>query len=114
MSPETYWSPDLKRVATPSRRPESTASSSGEFARCEGTRLRLPAAACRNEPTRRQRAFSRGITRTHQPNNAGAPVMRNWTIAAVILGTLLSGCIGFGFSGGGRGGGQYYHHRDWR
>jgi len=41
--------------------------------------------------------------------------MRNWTIAAVILGTLLSGCIGFGFSGGGgRGGGQYYHHRDWR
>jgi len=40
--------------------------------------------------------------------------MRNWTIAVVILGTLLSGCIGFGYSGGGRGGGQYYHHRDWR
>ena len=38
--------------------------------------------------------------------------MRNWTIAVVILGTLLSGCIGFG-SGGGRGGG-YSHHRDWR
>jgi hypothetical protein len=36
-----------------------------------------------------------------------------WAVAVLILGSLLSGCIGFGFPGGG-GGGHYYHHHDWR
>jgi hypothetical protein len=40
--------------------------------------------------------------------------MRKLTVAILILGTLLSGCIGFGYSGGGGGGGHYYHHHDWR
>ena len=38
--------------------------------------------------------------------------MRKLAVAILILGTLLSGCIGFGYGGGG--GGRYYHHHDWR
>ena len=38
--------------------------------------------------------------------------MRNWAVALLILSSLLSGCIGFGFRGAG--GGHYYHHHDWR
>ena len=38
--------------------------------------------------------------------------MRKYVVAILILGSLLSGCIGFGFQGGG--GGRYYHHHDWR
>jgi hypothetical protein len=38
--------------------------------------------------------------------------MRRWAVALLVLGSLLSGCIGFGFRGGG--GGGYYHHHDWR
>jgi hypothetical protein len=42
--------------------------------------------------------------------------MRKLTVAVLILGTLLSGCIGFGYEGGWGhgGGGRYYHHHDWR
>jgi hypothetical protein len=41
--------------------------------------------------------------------------MRKWTVALLILSSLLSGCIGVGFRGGGwGGGGGYYHHHDWR
>ena len=29
--------------------------------------------------------------------------MRKWTVALLILSSLLSGCIGFGFRGGGAG-----------
>lgn len=36
-------------------------------------------------------------------------------ISALVLGSLLNGCIGFGFRGDGHyGGGGYYHHHDWR
>jgi hypothetical protein len=37
--------------------------------------------------------------------------MRKWTVAFLILSTLLGGCV-VGFRGGG--GGEYYHHHDWR
>jgi hypothetical protein len=41
--------------------------------------------------------------------------MRNLIVGILILGSLLTGCIGFGYPGrGGGGGGGYYHHRDWR
>jgi hypothetical protein len=41
--------------------------------------------------------------------------MRKLAVAVLILGTLMSGCIGFGYGGGwGHGGGRYYHHHDWR
>jgi hypothetical protein len=41
--------------------------------------------------------------------------MRKWIVALLILGSLLSGCIGFGGGGHYRGGGGgYYHHHDWR
>jgi hypothetical protein len=41
------------------------------------------------------------------------PQMRKVVIGLLVLGSLLSGCIGFiGPGGGGRGG--YYHHHDWR
>jgi len=42
--------------------------------------------------------------------------MRKFAISVLILGTLLSGCVGVGFRGGwgGGGGGGYYHHHDWR
>jgi len=41
--------------------------------------------------------------------------MRTCAVALLILSSLLSGCIGFGFRGGrGGGGGGYYHHHDWR
>jgi hypothetical protein len=40
--------------------------------------------------------------------------MRKWAVALLILGSLVSGCVGFvGYPGGG-GGGRYYHHHDWR
>ncbi len=38
--------------------------------------------------------------------------MRKWAVTLLILGSLLSGCIGFVRGGGG--GGGYYHHHDWR
>ena len=38
--------------------------------------------------------------------------MRKLIVGILILGSLLTGCIGFGYPG--RGGGAYYHHRDWR
>ena len=38
--------------------------------------------------------------------------MRKWTVALLIISSLLSGCIGFV---GHRGGGGYGHyHHDWR
>jgi hypothetical protein len=38
--------------------------------------------------------------------------MSKFAVAVLILGSLLTGCIGFiGPGGGGRG---YYHHHDWR
>jgi hypothetical protein len=43
--------------------------------------------------------------------------MHKLAVAILILGSLLTGCIGFGYpdgSGGGGGGGHYYHHHDWR
>jgi hypothetical protein len=41
--------------------------------------------------------------------------MSKWIVALLILGSLLSGCIGFGGGGHYRGGGGgYYHHHDWR
>jgi hypothetical protein len=40
--------------------------------------------------------------------------MGKWVVAVLILSSLLSGCIGFGFHGGRGGGGGYYHHHDWR
>jgi hypothetical protein len=42
--------------------------------------------------------------------------MRKFAISVLILGTLLSACVGVGFRGGrgGGGGGGYYHHHDWR
>ena len=40
--------------------------------------------------------------------------MRKFAVVVLILGSLLSGCVGFGFRGGGGGGGGYYHHHDWR
>ena len=38
--------------------------------------------------------------------------MRKLAVSVLILGCLLSGCIGY--IGPGRGGGHYYHHHDWR
>jgi hypothetical protein len=39
--------------------------------------------------------------------------MRNLAVSILILGSLLAGCIGYGYPG--RGGGHYYyHHHDWR
>jgi hypothetical protein len=36
-------------------------------------------------------------------------------VAILILGSLLTGCIGFGYpEGRGGGGDHYYHHHDWR
>jgi hypothetical protein len=42
--------------------------------------------------------------------------MRKFVVGILILGSLLTGCIGVGWRGGGGwgGGGGYYHHRDWR
>ncbi len=43
--------------------------------------------------------------------------MRKWTVALLIVGSLLSGCIGFGYRGGyggGYGGGGGHYHHDWR
>jgi hypothetical protein len=43
--------------------------------------------------------------------------MRKWTVVSLlIIGTLLSGCIGYGGGGGRdwRGGGGFYHSHDWR
>jgi hypothetical protein len=39
--------------------------------------------------------------------------MRNWAVGLLVLSSMLSGCIGFGYPGGGYRGG-YYHHHDWR
>ncbi len=39
--------------------------------------------------------------------------MRNWAVALVLAGSMLSGCIWVP-GGGGHGGGHYYHHHDWR
>jgi hypothetical protein len=39
--------------------------------------------------------------------------MRKFVVLSVIIGSLLSGCIGFIGPGGGPRGG-YYHHHDWR
>jgi hypothetical protein len=39
--------------------------------------------------------------------------MRKLAVPILILGSLLTGCIGYGYPG--RGGGHYYyHHHDWR
>jgi len=39
--------------------------------------------------------------------------MRRLAVPALILGSLLVGCIGYGYPA--RGGGHYYyHHHDWR
>jgi hypothetical protein len=40
--------------------------------------------------------------------------MCKWVIALLIVGSVLTGCIGVGFRDGGGRGGQYYHHHDWR
>jgi hypothetical protein len=41
--------------------------------------------------------------------------MSKWIVALLVVGSLLSGCIGFGGGGHYRGGGGgYYHHHDWR
>ncbi len=38
--------------------------------------------------------------------------MRKLVVQILILGSLITGCIGFGYPE--RGGGHYYHHHDWR
>jgi hypothetical protein len=40
--------------------------------------------------------------------------MRNLAVSILILGSFLSGCIGYGYPGRGGGGHYYYHHHDWR
>lgn len=42
--------------------------------------------------------------------------MLRWTLVVVIFSSLLGGCIGIGWDGGGRGyrGGGGHHHHDWR